>query len=431
MENSKISFFNNLGHQGLLLPYSDDFSFYKIPLTIYGKTLPNRIGIQPLEGFDSNTDGSPSDMVKRRYLRFVNGGAGLIWFEACAVSEDGKCNPWQMALTKSNVDDFKAFIRLMDETSEKNNSAPTFKVLQLTHSGRMSRNEDFSPAPLAARKNYYEESHNEGPDFIASDERIEKMVAEHIEAARLAYQAGFDAVDIKVCHGYFLSELLSAFNRPGKYGGSFENRTRALFEIIDGINALPKKINLSVRLNAFDSTPAPYGYGIEKNNDSLIPNLSETIKICEMLRDRGVLLLDISASTPATRLFGPDPADKQYQKYASSTDLLTAVKLLKEKVPEITFMCTGLSAFGELGDNIGAGGIKDGWFDIAGFGRQALAYPDFANDILNGNGLDSEKCCIGCNSCYKLMNPGFTHAGCIVRDKDLYLPLYKEHVLNK
>lgn len=94
-------------------------------------------------------------------------------------------------------------------------------------------------------------------------------------------------------------------------------------------------------------------------------------------------------------------------------------------------LTTALLLPGELGDNIGAGGIKEGWFDIAGFGRQALAYPGFANDILNGNGLDKEKCCIGCFNCYKLMNPGHTHTGCIVRDKDLYLPLYKEHVLNQ
>lgn len=110
-------------------------------------------------------------------------------------------------------------------------------------------------------------------------------------------------------------------------------------------------------------------------------------------------------------------------------DLITAVMLLKEKLPQVKFMCTGLSAFKELGAMIGAGGIKDGWFDIAGFGRQALAYPDFANDILSGKGIDKEKCCIGCNNCYKLMDPGHTNVGCIIKNKELYYPIYCEHVL--
>lgn len=100
--------------------------------------------------------------------------------------------------------------------------------------------------------------------------RIRQMIEEHIQAAKLAADAGFDAVDVKVCHGYFLSELLSAYNRPGQYGGSFENRTRALFEIVDGINAnINSRIGIAVRLNAFDSVPSPYGYGLKLKDGRL------------------------------------------------------------------------------------------------------------------------------------------------------------------
>lgn len=160
-------------------------------------------------------------------------------------------------------------------------------------------------------------------------------------------------------------------------------------------------------------------------------DLSETIQICQMLRDREVQLINISASSPSQHLFGPDPTDKSFYKYVSSADLLTAARLLKEKVPEVTFMATGLSAFKDLGAEIGAGGISEGWFDIAGFGRQALSYPDFANDILTKAGMDERKCCTGCNNCFKLMDPGHTMAGCIVRDREIYLPLYQKYVLKK
>ena len=94
-------------------------------------------------------------------------------------------------------------------------------------------------------------------------------------------------------------------------------------------------------------------------------------------------------------------------------------------------MCTGLSSFSNLGAEIGAGGIRDGWFDIAGFGRQALAYPDFANDIMTFGKMKKEKCCVGCDCCFKLMDPGHSMTGCIVRDSNIYLPVYKKNVLNQ
>lgn len=431
--NTKQNLIAGMKEQGLILPYAEDYRSYLNPLSLYGKEIYNRIGILPLEGFDSDLGGGPTDMVRRRYLRFVKGGAGLIWFEACAVSEDGKSNPNQMALTDENVTAFRELIQLMDQTAEEMNRKPAFKVLQLTHSGRVSRDANWNPLPLAARKNPEEEGLSESEiPYLASDERIKKMISEHIHAAKLAADAGFDAVDIKVCHGYFLSELLSAFHRSGIYGGSFENRTRALFEIVDGIKAsVGDRIGIAVRLNAFDSVPYPYGYGMVKEGDRLKADLSETIQICQMLRDRGVQLINISASTPDQHVFGPNPTEKQYEKYVSSADLLTAVKLLKESVPEVTFMCSGLSAFKDLGAEIGAGGIQDGWFDIAGFGRQALAYPDFANDILSGAGLDEKKCCTGCFNCFKLMDPGHTIVGCIVKDKEIYMPLYQKHVLKR
>ena len=428
--NVKSNLIYALKEQGLILPYSEDYDIYHTSLSLYGKRLPNRVGIQPLEGFDSDINGGPTDMVYRRYLRFVKGGAGLIWFEACAVSDDGKSNPYQMSLNDDNVSDFQKLIKEMDKTALEASREPAFKVLQLTHSGRMSKDKEWNPIPLAARKNKEEENiPDEKITYLASDDRIRQMVREHIHAAELAAEAGFDAVDVKVCHGYFLSELLSAYGRPGCYGGSFENRTRALFEIIDGIKASAgEQIGITVRLNAFDSEPYPYGYAIKEENGRLQADLNETVKICKLLKESDVELIDISASSPSVNLFGSDPANINYRKYTSAINMLTAVKSLKQAVPEVIFMCTGLSDFKELGANIGASGIKDGWFDIAGFGRQALAYPDFANDILNGSGMDENKCCTGCNNCFKLMD-GHTMTGCIVRDKEIYLPLYKKHVL--
>lgn len=241
-----------------------------------------------------------------------------------------------------------------------------------------------------------------------------------------------DAVDIKVCHGYFLSELLSAYDRPGKYGGSFDNRTCVIFEIIDGIRAqIDNKIGLSVRLNAYDSRPYPVGYGVVEENGILRADLAEATKLCKLLCEHGVELINISASAPKERMFGPEPKEARYSQYGTGCDYLMATKLLKEQIKDVCFMCTGLSCFGAEGGFIGAGGIEEGWFDIAGFGRQALAYPSFAKDIFTEGVMKEDKCCVNCYKCYSLMDPGHCRTGCIVRDRDEFFPLYRKNVLNK
>src|SRR5207245_10645050 len=90
---------------------------------------------------------------------------------------------------------------------------------------------------------------------VWSDSEIEQLIEDYVEAAQVAWDVGADFVDIKHCHGYLLHEFLSAFTRPGKYGGSFENRTRILREIVAGIRASGNRIDLAVRLSAFDLVP--------------------------------------------------------------------------------------------------------------------------------------------------------------------------------
>lgn len=218
-----MNFRDELREEKLEIPYSGNMDNYTRPLTLYGKKISNRIGIQPLEGFDSEKDGSPSEYVYRRYLRFAAGGAGIVWFEACAVSEDGKSNPFQMMLHDGNVREFSELINAMNRKSAEAGQTPSFKVLQLTHSGRMSRDDDWNPIPLSPKRNG-----DNDRAVTASDKRIKEMINEHIHAAELAAAAGFDAVDVKVCHGYFLSELLSAYHRECRWCIFYVHRSYGL-----------------------------------------------------------------------------------------------------------------------------------------------------------------------------------------------------------
>ncbi len=424
---SPENFSGMLRTHGLDLPVEESMAELRKPVSIGAKTIPNRICIQPLEGYDSCIDGSPSDLVYRRYRRFARSGAGLVWFESAAVADDGKSNPHQMMLRAEKLDDFRALLEEMDRISLEESGYRQYKVLQLTHSGRVSRGNDWTPKPVAAR---YQKTDTD-ETVPASDERIYRLIDETIHQAMMAREAGFDAVDIKACHGYFLSEMLSAFDRKGEFGGSFENRTKALLRIIDGIREKAgDSLTLAVRLNAYDSVPYPGGWGLKQEGTVMVPDLTEPVKLCGILRDKGVRIINISASQPPQHLFGK-PVDEVSAPYAGAGDLLMAVKEIKSRVPGVLFVCSGLSQFRQFGPAIGAGGIRDGWFDFAGFGRQALACPEFARKALNGQTPDPDRCCILCNSCFKLMSPGLSAAGCVVRDPDPYASLYRKNVLGK
>ena len=424
---SPEAFTEALRRHGMDLPVEESMSELRKPIKVGEKTIPNRICIQPLEGYDSRSDGSPSELVYRRYRRFARSGAGLIWFESAAVAEDGKSNPHQMMLTPGRISDFGTLLDEMDRICLDQFGFRQYKVLQLTHSGRISREADWTPKPVAARLQQTDMDET----VLASDERIFRLIDETVSHAVMAKEAGFDAVDIKACHGYFLSELLSAFERKGEFGGNFENRTKALLKIVDGVrNKTGDSLMITVRLNAYDNIPYPGGWGLRKEGDALSPDLTEPVRLCGILKNKGVRIINISASQPRQHLFGL-PADEISMPYADARDLLMAVKEIKSQVPGVIFVCSGFSQFRQFGAAIGAGGIRDGWFDLAGFGRQALAYPEFARMALAGQIPEPDRCCILCNSCFKLMYPGLSAAGCVVRDPDPYAAFYRRNVMNR
>lgn len=221
---------------GINIPITEDLEILKKSVHMGNRAIPNSLGIHPMEGCDGTAEGKPSDLTYRRYERFARGGAGLLWFEATAVVKEGRANPRQIYICSENKEEFK---KLLDETltaakDEFGDNYRPYTVVQLTHSGRYSRPTG-KPEPIIATRNPYL-GRNLPEDYpLITDEELERLEDKFVEAAVLAKEKGFDAVDIKACHGYLNSELLSAFTREGKYGGSFENRTRFLLNIVDKI----------------------------------------------------------------------------------------------------------------------------------------------------------------------------------------------------
>ncbi len=426
---------------GYPFPVDEDVSILAEPIKLDDKTIPNRICIHPLEGFDGTPDGKPSELIFRRYERYAKGGAGLLWYESIAISNDGRCNPLQMIISEHTLLEVKRLLDETNKTAENDFGVRPYNVLQLTHSGRRSVNKEWEPTPLAVVENPYIDHHNSidgraGKITFATDEKIEEIIDDFINAAVLSHEAGFDSVDVKVCHEYILRELLSAFTRPGKYGGSFENRTRALFTIIDGIRAkLGNALDICVRLNAYDCIPYPYGWGMVKEEGVMAPDLTETIKLCKMLVERNVKLINISTMMPRYQPYGrgylAEIEESDIFPYKGTYDLLKATKEIKEAVPDGIFVATGLTWLEQFGGNVGAGGINQNWFDIAGFGRQAFAYPDFAKDLMEKKRMVRSKCCITCDKCYDLIQKAHMTTGCVIRDQEVYLPLYRKYVQGK
>jgi 2,4-dienoyl-CoA reductase-like NADH-dependent reductase (Old Yellow Enzyme family) len=420
-----------LNKMGIDLPLAEDTSVLKQPLRIEKNIIPNRMVIHPMEGCDGDNEGRPGELTRRRYRRFATGGAGLLWFEATAVVEEGRANPRQLLIAKKTAKGLTLLLQeaLSAAVNKNGSDRKPYTVLQLTHSGRYSRPVS-KPQPIISAANPYLDDKNPAPKIIISDAQLEQLEDRYAEAAVLAAEIGFNAVDIKSCHGYLISELLSAHTREGAYGGSFENRSRFLLNIIDKVRKkLSAEIDVAVRLNAFDGIPHPYGWGVSRQNHRQA-DLSEPIRLVQQLQEKGVKLVNISAGNPyynphIGRPYDSGPYVPQENQLYAVERILKIARAVQKAVSRTAIVATGLTWLREFAAAVAAGGVIEGWFQLAGFGRLSFAYPDFAQDIIHTGKMERNKCCIACGKCVELMRlDGVT--GCVVKDAEVYRPIYKK-----
>lgn len=414
---------------GLSIPYSEDIGILLQSVSLSGRKLKNRLVIHPLEGADAEPDGGPGELTFRRYERFARGGAGMIWFEAAAVVPEGRSNPRQLRLTPANLEAFK---RLVEQTRKAartggDSDPEPFLILQLTHSGRFAKPRG-TPAPIVTRRDPVLDSFLP-PDLrpsIAADSELEALAEAFIEAARLASFAGFDGVDIKACHGYLPAELLSAFSRDGRFGGSYRNRTRLLLETASEIRSAAPGLSISVRLNVWDGFPHPSGFGADPGFPEK-ENLSEPLRLAGDLAARGVEFLNVSAGIPhflphIGRPFdepvaggGPSPE----HPLAGVARLLRLAAAVQSNLPSFPIVGTGYSWLRAYFPQVAAAAVSAGQASLVGVGRLAYAYPDFARDLAADGRLNPRKICTACSACSTLLRSA-RPVGCVVRDSRFY-----------
>ncbi len=403
-------------------------------------TAPNRFAILPMEGWDGTTDGHATDLVRRRWQRIGQSGAALAWCEATAVRADGRANPHQLVIDEPTAADFAALRALL---------APgQVAGLQLTHSGRWSRPAG-EPAPRTAYAHPWLDARvGAGANSPFTDTELDDLAATYIDAAVLAADAGFDFVDVKHCHGYLLHELLSAHDRPGRFGGDLTGRTRFLRTVVTGIRDRAPALAIAVRLSAFDLVPfvaGPDGTGTPESTTGTITgaypyafggdgtglgiDLTETHAFLDVVEGLGIGLVSITAGSPYYNPHVQRPAyfppSDGYQPpedpLVGVARQLAATAEITARHPRLTVVGSGYSYLQDWVPNAGQAVIVSGGASMVGLGRMVLSYPDLPADVLAGRPVQRAQICRTFSDCTTAPRHGLV-SGCFPLD-----PLYKDH----
>jgi NADPH2 dehydrogenase len=285
---------------------------------------------------------------------------------------------------------------------------------------------------------------------ILTDAEVEMLIVDYVRAARVAWEAGADFVDLKHCHGYLLHEFLGAHTRPGKYGGSFENRTRILREIIAGIRADGNPIEIGVRLSLFDKVPyrpdperaqpgklGPgipedfsaclpyrYGFGVNMENPDEI-DLTETHAFVALCGELGVKVLNTTAGSPyyTPHLQRPavfPPSDGYQPGCDPLIDVerqIQVVRQIKAQAPQGLYVIgSGYTYLQEFVAPVANAVVRLGWADAVGLGRAVLSYPTMLTDAIAGRPAEKKFVCRTFSECTTAPRNGLI-SGCYPLDK--------------
>lgn len=425
------------------------------PLHRGGFKFHNRIAVQPMEGWDAKPDGNPSELTVRRWTRFGSSGASLVWGgEAVAVSHQGRANPNQLVIaphTYAGLAELRAaLLRSYKETTRRDE--PPLLGLQLTHSGRYCRPDAHDrPEPkILYHHPILDERLGIAGDFpLLADEEISRIVEEFHRAAAAAWNLGFDFVDVKHCHGYLGHEFLSAHTREGRYGGSFENRTRFLRDVVQGIRALAPGLQIAVRVSAFDtvpyrpdpakSSPGKMGPGIPEAHEHLIPyrwgfgvneswpmdmDLTEPREFLALMEELGIRLVNLTAGSPYYNPHIQRPAFyPPSDGYQPPEDPLVGVarqmgmtRELKAQFPGLIIVGTAYSYLQDFLPYVAQAAVREGWTDFVGMGRMILAYPGLLLDAAEGRTVERRLVCRTFSDCTTAPRKGLP-SGCYPLDE--------------
>lgn len=402
------------------------------PLACGTLKIGNRWCIHPMEGWDGTPGGQPSEQTIRRWHNFGLSGAKLLWGgEAFAVRPEGRANPNQLCYRPEN----ERGIATLLETARAAHVAAFGAAarddlvtgLQLTHSGRFCK--PASKTKFAPRIAYHhpvlDRRVGVAPDddsAVLTDGEIRSIVDDYVTAARMAQRLGFEFVDLKACHGYLGHEFLSAYTRPGPYGGDFEGRTKYIRDVVAAVRSECPGLEIGIRLSLFDAPPfrpdpsrsqggklgpgipdlapdSPRPFGASAD-DPLTIDLTEPLALLRRLRDEyGVRLFNLSCGSP---YYNPHiqrpafyPPSDGYQPpedpLIGCVRQIEAVRDVKRALPDLVLVGTAYTYFQEYLPHVAQALVREGWVDSIGIGRLVLSDWEFPKKVLAGENYAADK----------------------------------------
>ncbi len=434
-----------LKSSGICLDIADDGAREAMsrPAELFGRKLSNRWAVLPMEGWDCSADGTPSELTLRRWRNFASGGAGLIYgTEAGAVMHSGRSNPKQLLVSERTAGKLTEAVRMMREAHSRACGGEIAIGLQLTHSGRFSHPDRPDKLESVVAYNHPLLDIKYGVGRVVQDSEIPGIVEHYAAAACVAQAAGFDFVDVKLAHGYLAHEFLSAVDRPGPYGGSFENRTRFYREIVERIKKRCPGLNISSRLSIFDIMPFvkgsdgvgvpmgweagkryPYAFGGDGSGLDMDPDLDEPVRLAEMMRGLGVDFVCGTIGSPYYNVHMQRPAyfpvcdgyEPPQDPLYNVARHVKAAGRLKERCPWLGVVLSGITCLQEYAANAAEAAVASGKADFAGIGRMVLPYSDYPSDHLNGKKFDRRRICRTIGDCTNAPRNGIV-SGCFPLD---------------
>jgi len=264
-------------------------------LAIRDISFANRVFVSPMCEY-SSTDGYANDWHFVHLGSRAVGGAGLVFTEATAVAPEGRISPQDLGIwSDDHIEPLARIVRFIDEQA-------SLAGMQLAHAGRKASTYRPWDGQGAIPENQGGWKQVVAPSAVAfadhyplpqalSSEGIQEVVVGFAKAARRACEAGFRVIEIHAAHGYLIHEFLSPLSnqRTDSYGGSWENRTRLLREIITAVRkSWPERLPLFVRISATDWVDG--GWDIE-----------QTVELARQVKELGVDLIDCSSGGNVAR----------------------------------------------------------------------------------------------------------------------------------
>jgi NADPH2 dehydrogenase len=421
-------------------------------IQIAGHRVGNRFAVLPMEGWDATPDGRPTALVHRRWTRFGESGAKLVWGgEAYAVTPEARANPQQLCANPDTERDLTALRSslLKGHRSFGDSTEDLLIGLQLTHSGRFARPQG-NPVPRTVYSHPVLDSRvgiNSDSDrkkALLSDGEVDDLIGRYAATAAHAQNAGFDFVDVKACHGYLGHEFLSAIDRQGRYGGSFHGRTRFLLDSISAVRSAAPDLTIGCRLSIFDFHPfrasdaaaqaakkrvgeaipspaSPFG----ATSSGLDLDLTESSLLLDALEKAGVTMICTTAGSPYYNPHIQRPAFyPPSDGYRPPEDPLVGVARqlcataeLKAQHPGLIFIGSGYTYLQEWLPYVGQAAIRESEADLVGLGRMMLSYPQLPRDVLNGRAAKRSLICRTFSDCTTAPRNGLV-SGCYPIDPE-------------